>query len=150
MSSTSVDLYQARSEKSGLRNSISTGEWARARNDSCDGETIHLELVIWESGGEADSVTALCWVEEGLDDRQVLLVDVHDRKAGEVGGTASTGDCVLKLQILCLGLDVARDDCERFEDWKIDLTDVGAASRNNEVLIEGGEGEFAGAGRQEG
>lgn len=56
----------------------------------------------------------------------------------------------MKLQVLCLGLDVAGDDGERSEDWQADLADVGAATGDDEVLVESGEGKFAGASRQEG
>ena len=50
---------------------------------------------------------------------------------------------------MCLGLDVAGDDGEWSEDGKTDLADIGAAARDDEVLVERREGELAGASCQE-
>ena len=55
-----------------------------------------------------------------------------------------------EFQSLRLGLDVRGSDGEWQEDGKLDLANVGAGAWYDEHLVQGGEGERAGAGGKEG
>ncbi len=114
--------------------------------NSGDGKTVHLELVEWEQSVEGDSVAADDRVLDWLNNGQVLLVDVDDRKLLVViipGRRVVDSDA--ELQVLCLRCDVLGEDVKWLEDWQTDGVDVWASACDNEVLVESREGELTSA-----
>jgi len=85
----------------------------------------------------------------------VLLVDVDELEAGAVGlpGGIKTafGDLEAELDGLGLRLDVAGVglDGQSTEDLEVDGVEVGAGAWDDEVLVQGREGEVSCAGSQE-
>ena len=126
-------------------------------------------MVEWELRIEGDGFVLDGDVGDGLDDRQVLLIDIDDGQGGVVAGVwcasfpasvasvaagwwATVGgvDGDAEFQSLRLGLDVLGVDGQGLEDGEFDLANVGARAWHNEVLVDGREGKLASAGGEEG
>jgi len=162
-----VDLNQAWAKDGIFGNRIRRCEWAGGLGHRGDGQAIHEELVEWELGIEGNSVALDGDIGDGLDDWQILLVDVDDGEGGEVVGVSFRAvplpvtpsgvgvlDGVLdgdgEFQSLRRGLDVLGIDGESPEDGKGDLANVWARAWHDEVLVESREGKLAGARSEEG
>ena len=142
-----VDLNQARPKDSRLGHIVGTGKRPRSLGDRRDSQTVHLICRTREIGAEADHAIARLRVRDGLDDREVLLVDVHDAVAVELAGG---GACDAELEgLVCWGGGWG-GDAEEAEDGDVDCVDVGAGAVDDEVLVQGREGECWGRGREEG
>src|SRR5271170_7188144 len=158
-----VDLNQTWAKDGILGNRIRRCEWAGGLGHRGDGQAIHEELVKWELGIEGNSVALDGDIGDGLDDREILLVDVDDGERGVVAGASfravllpvtPSGVGVLdgdgEFQSLRRGLDVLGIDGESPEDGKPDLANVWARAWHDEVLVESREGKLAGARSEEG
>lgn len=104
-------------------------------------------------------------VLEHLGDRDILLVDVDEREWGpvetlgvgcrwesrkglglRVEEVAKSAQVSLEAEgLVLLRDDILGEELERAEDWEIDLANVGAGVGNDEVLVQGREGELDGA-----
>jgi len=163
-----VDLNQAWAKDGIFGNRVRRCEWAGSLGHRGNGQAIHEELVEWELGIEGNSGVLDGDIGDGLDDREILLVDVDDGEGGVVGGVSfravplpalpaavsgvgvGVADGDREFQSLRRGLDVLGIDGESPEDGKRDLTNVWARAWHDEVLVESREGKLAGARSEEG
>src|SRR5277367_5496220 len=160
-----VDLNQAWAKDGIFGNRIRRCEWAGRLGHRGDGQAIHEKLVEWELGIEGNSVALDGDIGDGLDDREILLVNVDDGEGGVVAGASFRavalpvtpsgvdvvdGDGDGEFQSLRRWLDVLGIDGESLEDGKRDLANVWARAWNDEVLVESREGKLARARSEEG
>lgn len=142
-----VDLNETRSEDCSLSHIIRTRERPRSLDNRRNGQPVHLVCSTREARAEAHHPVTSLRVRYRFDDRQVLLVDVHDAVAIEVAGG---GACYAELQGLVCGCGRWSGDAEQAEDGDVDGVDVRACAVDDEVLVQRGEGEGRRGGCEEG
>ena len=141
-----VDLDQTRSEDCSFSHIICTCEWPRSFHNRRNGQPVHLVRSTWKVRAEADHAVTGLWVGYGFNDRQVLLVDVHNAVAVEVAGG---GASYAELQGLVCGCGRWGRDAEEAEDGDVDCVDVGTGAIDDEVLVQRREGKSRRGGREE-
>lgn len=140
----SVDNDKSRASQSPFRHGTRISKRSIALRHSRDRQPVHLILVVWEQCLDDNFIILSRDRVRRLDDWQILLIDVGhpQRMVSLVVGTRKREGDVLGLRAW------GREDGQLFEGAQRDLENIGASSRNDEVL-DRSKGKVEVAGRQE-